>query len=503
MPNPFDVMRGPPKPRGPIGYNPFLDPAREGTLGGAIGGMLGRPTRADAASQAQGIALQSLSQRIQGGMPANRALIEFLSSPEGLDYFVSDPDGLKNLGTFMNSQLPQAAAPGTAMIGPDGNIVTQVPTDDMMDFEHLADVAAVDPPTKAALAEAALLNWVQGQGGTVTSTEKERAFGRLVSQGLIDPQNKDYFLAGLIETKPLQNAAGDTIGYIMFNTQTGESKTFSAKEGAAEAFPGVPVPPGEQGQVPGQTSGAPGAVAPAGAEVPGQDAGNVLYDEGFLGVPQGYEVPADVARGAGIDPWLKKVFGGIYGQFFRGFTGKDEASRRNALSLIKQQAQTLRATGRLAADQTALNSIVDTLDIGTSDIQAAQMLLDFRRGMERAAMVELGLQHRPGTSEAGIKDSEALYNDIIRALAHVPPAPALEALIAKMEKEPRGPAAKSLLGAGEALGTVEEDTLRLLGNEPREFASEKDVMDAFNKGELQYGDDVIVNGQVMTLQKPE
>lgn len=108
-------------------FNAFLDPSKQGTISGMIGGLMGNPTQSEAAGGATGQALQQLSALKDQGLNNQQALLKFFQTPQGHDYFTSaGPDGLKQLV----DGLQATSAPSAVMnnIAPGGMLTATDPS---------------------------------------------------------------------------------------------------------------------------------------------------------------------------------------------------------------------------------------------------------------------------------------------------------------------------------------------------------------------------------------
>lgn len=107
-------------------FNAFLDPSKQGTISGMIGGLMGNPTASEASGGATGQALQQLSALKDQGMSNQQALLKFFQTPQGHDYFTSaGPDGLKQLVDGL--QATTAPAPTMNNIAPGGMLTATTP----------------------------------------------------------------------------------------------------------------------------------------------------------------------------------------------------------------------------------------------------------------------------------------------------------------------------------------------------------------------------------------
>lgn len=106
--------------------NPFANALRpeKGGLPGFIGGMMGVPTTQESQGSATGQALSELSVLRDQGLPPQQALIKFLQTPSGQDYFAhAGPDGMKQLTDGLAATQPPA--PTMHNVAPGGQLYQQ------------------------------------------------------------------------------------------------------------------------------------------------------------------------------------------------------------------------------------------------------------------------------------------------------------------------------------------------------------------------------------------
>jgi hypothetical protein len=87
-------------------FNSLLDPGKEGTLTGFLGQMMGNPTRPQYQGQITGAAMKKLSELRDAGKDPQRALLDFVNTPEGQDLFINDPQGLETAAKFLAQSVP-------------------------------------------------------------------------------------------------------------------------------------------------------------------------------------------------------------------------------------------------------------------------------------------------------------------------------------------------------------------------------------------------------------
>lgn len=287
------------------GYKAILDPNQPGTIMGAIGGLMGAPTRAQAQGSATGRALQELSALKQRGASNQQALMQWFQTPSGQDYFTNaGPDGLKTLADGLTSMTPPAPTvqnvpeggqlysvdasgkptlaasnprsyapsilkPGDQAFDRSGNMIGQntnpVSSEDPADvksfkfFTKLAGLPSVEIKKLAALKADPTPN--------DPNSVKNQAIERLVRNYGLDPQLADAIRADTIKVIPMKNDTGQDTGDVMvydLANPSGGAKVIrqSASSDVAPAPGSTPAAGGRAGVLPpAPSASAPSAVA--------------------------------------------------------------------------------------------------------------------------------------------------------------------------------------------------------------------------------------------------
>lgn len=235
-------------------YRAILDPNQGGTIMGAIGGMMGAPTKSQATGSATGRALQELAQLKQGGASNQEALMKWFQTPSGQDFFTNaGPDGLKTLSEGLTQMTPPAPTmhnvpeggqlyttqpgsgtptlaasnprshaptvmkPGEQMFGRDGAMLGEntnpVTADDPADvksfkfFSKLAGLPSIEIKRLAALKADPTPN--------DPNSVKNQAIQRLQENYGLDPALADAIRADTIKVIPMKNDTGQDTGDVM------------------------------------------------------------------------------------------------------------------------------------------------------------------------------------------------------------------------------------------------------------------------------------------------
>jgi len=107
-------------------FNALLDPGKQGTITGFIGGLMGNPTAGQAAGSATGAALQELSTLRDQGLTPQQSLLKWFQTPRGQEYFTqAGPDGLKQLVDGLVATQPPS--PVMHNLKPGEELYSQMP----------------------------------------------------------------------------------------------------------------------------------------------------------------------------------------------------------------------------------------------------------------------------------------------------------------------------------------------------------------------------------------
>lgn len=296
--NPFSAMMN-------GGYSAALDPSQSGTLMGFVGGMLGSPTKSDAAGSATGRALQELSALRDQGMTPQQSLLKWFQTPSGQDYFSNaGPDGLKQLTAGLQATMAPAPTmnnipPGGMLTATDQNGKTTTAASNPQQFpnqvlgpgdiqvngqgqklgenenvkgDEPADVKSFKFFTQLAKLPPAEIKRLAALKADPSPNDpnsvKAQAIDKMVRDGLItDPQLALALKADTITILPLKNDVGQDTGaitvYDKSNPAAGAQVINPGSRGpaATQGSPQNPLP----GTTPGTGAGA-GTLPPAPVE---------------------------------------------------------------------------------------------------------------------------------------------------------------------------------------------------------------------------------------------
>lgn len=319
--------------------NPFsalLNPDKQGTITGFLGGVLGYPTASQAGGAATGDALKELTALRSQGQSPQQALINFLQTPKGVEYFTqAGPDGLKSLTDGLAATVPPTPTvhnvpvggqlwqtdpntqkttmignnpkvepnvvmkPGESMFTPGGAPIegANVPMQDTEAVRTFQTFAAIAKLPQLEIRRLAALN----ADPTKDPTEKGAALDKLVADYGLDPQTALKLKAGTIQIVPQKDGYGNTTGDVtlidLSNPQSAQSITIKPGQSINSPAPGVkPV------------DGAPqSSVAPAAAPgvTPAQGAGTGVLPPTKIDPTQNKQYfgsKSDMFLGAGLVP---------------------------------------------------------------------------------------------------------------------------------------------------------------------------------------------------------
>lgn len=286
-----------------MGDNPFsalLNPDKQGTITGFLGGALGYPTASQAAGGATGDALKALSDLRAQGQTPQQAIIQFLQTPQGKDYFVqAGPDGLKQLTEGLQATVPPTPAvhtvapggqlfqagpdgkmglvatnpkeqantvlsPGQTMVDSEGKPLASVPeagSPDVVKFKQYAQIAGLPQQEIQRLAAMQI-------DPSKTPTEKATAIQKLVTDYGLDQRTGQAMLAGAIQVIPQKDSYGNTTGDVTIIDTTNPQAVQSIKINpnnsvSVSPVPGLKATPNSTGIGPSGTFEGASAVSPS------------------------------------------------------------------------------------------------------------------------------------------------------------------------------------------------------------------------------------------------
>jgi hypothetical protein len=465
-------------------YSSLFDP-EAGGLTGLIGRAAGMPTREEDYQRQQGAmrgpALQAMTQRLEQGMSPQQAVIDFVRTPEGQEFFMQGEDAMGQIREFMQLAVapPEegvALSPGQKLVGQQsGREMASVPPTEIQVNEALFEIGGLSPEEQALVARGQLAKSTTGD-----FSAEEDAWNRLISTGRASRETADLSLSGALQLVPLYDQAGKQYGQGVWDktqqrmVQVGDTPITAPQ-------------PGEEGFADGITEGA----RP-------EDKAQVNIQELYRGM----EDPADIVEGAGIVPAFGEILGGIAGQVLPGLESAQTKQKRNALAAIRADVQRLRGVqeGRgFSADVGMLDRLGNTLGVSTSMKGATQTLLTLHDYLDQRAGAALSEERNPKTT-AEVRGGAAQEGAVIRQMKkNLPPRANLVAKLAELESaEARGAipqAVEQLPGTvGEAVQGVEQETERVLGD-GKTFATEAEASAAKRAGKLKSGDTITIGGR--------
>lgn len=204
----------------PTPFDSLFDPDKQGTISGFIGQAMGNPSQSQYQGQATGEAQQQIAQMMQSGMSQQQALVKFIGTPQGIQYFTAaGPDGMKQLQEFLTASTPPdpkavGLKPGeTGVISQGGKVLSgdkplSVPTTEQQNFNYFGNLSQVPPARLKELAEAQIDPAAKNNG------VKERSIDKLVADYGLDPQTGEKLKAGLVQVVQAKDQFGASTGDI-------------------------------------------------------------------------------------------------------------------------------------------------------------------------------------------------------------------------------------------------------------------------------------------------
>jgi hypothetical protein len=197
-------------------FSALLNPDKQGTITGFLGGMLGKPTESQYQGSAIGTAAKSISDLQAQGLSPQQAVMKFMQTPEGMDFFTANgSNSMDQLAKLISNTTPPdpkaiGLKPGeTGMISQGGKPLTgvmSVPTSDVQSFNQFMTIAGANPQRIRELAD------LQMDPTAKNTTAKERAIDSMVSTGAIDAATGDKLKAGTYQVIPATDNFGNTTG---------------------------------------------------------------------------------------------------------------------------------------------------------------------------------------------------------------------------------------------------------------------------------------------------
>jgi len=478
------------------GFNALLTPDAPGILG-ILGKLSGNPTREEWLFQKAGMAqqrgMEGLSKRIAEGMPPQQAVVDFVNSPEGMDFFTSVPNPAEEIKRQLGLMVAAPAEP--IKVGPgetvlDGSSMQPVynnPTTETQNFTGMAALSNLPREQIQEIAAARLKDVATGE-----TTQTERATQSMFERGLIDADTMLKLNAGVLTFEPVTDATGKTISHVLMDKSSGQLIQPSA--GATQ----MPVSPGDPSYAPGVRDD--GYDPDENAE-PGEYLKQFTQDGGS---------PADIVDGAGMVGSMGSKVGGLFRNFVPGFenAGLYYAKAQRALTQIKNDARSLKDSGRyIKSDLEILDSLQPStgMDPTEDPVSAADTLISYRIWLEqRVAAASRTYQDSSATGEVRGKALLEL-KDLEKAMMNVPDLNALEAK--KQALSEQGPAGirgikEGVGNIGKAIGKGVEMEQQGTTDPLPSFTSEDDLRKALLDKSVDYGDAIMFNGKKVRIRDP-
>lgn len=483
------------------GYNPMGDPqgplARAGWIGSLIASGIGGPTREEAMLQRNGTAqtqaFQTISRMVESGMPVQRAIVEFMGTPEGQDFFATG-NGMTDLANYVKGITPPApetiitsAGQQAYQVGADGTVkqIINTPTSEVQTFNAMAELGNLSPEEIEAMSRAQMAASLTGD-----VSDTQAAMSRLVASGRITQETADLIVGGVLTTTPILNSAGETIGHGVIDKSQGGIKMLE------NAPVGTTPQPGQQGYVPGVSVG----TRP-------EDAVAQQNGPHF----QGLENPADILDSAGPAGWLIEHLGAFTGIISPELAPIETTRNRKALTNIQTDAQQLAKDGRVLAQELgAITSISNNLGPMTLPEVAAVNLINLHDLYDNREVALTEIANDPNTTNNVRGDAAVDLANLRRAKANLPSRESLTAKLETMKK------AKPLEQLGRAFsegkekvgGVVDEIQQPDAEQQPADRAAtpnatyddEETIRNDWKSGKLTKGMTVIFKGQPHTIE---
>lgn len=491
----------PPAPAAPS-RNPFgsaLMASDAPGIMGFLGRLSGNPTTDEIAmrrlgsEQAQG--LSGLQRRISAGMPVQQAIVDFVGSPEGQQFFGSSQDPIGAIKGYL--QLSQKAPDKFEAVSPGSTIANlttgqmtdqHAPTMQAQEVSDLASLAKLDPQQTQDFAKAMLQ---KNTNDPNNPTQAEDAMRGLVAAGIVTPEFAKKKLAGLIQVIPTLDAAGNKTGVVVADlskmAQTGNTNDVTSVV------------------VGGQNGGASGNL-PAGQSVD-------------VTTGQKTKIPGEIIFGAGTVGNFANTFGKAFGNIDPSMATQQYTGYKVALAKIHSDVQNLLGTNRqMAAQMKVYQEMVDQDGWTSNPIDQAQALQTLQSTItDRLGQINERLTSGDPLMTNTVKEKLSQEREDIIAILHDMPTP--EDLEAAKQKALAGQGTiiqgvqegakhvgqaiesltktgKAVVGAGE--NAASEATGGAIGSSgagtPKVFKTEQEAAQAAKAGTLHDGDAITVGG---------
>lgn len=425
-------------------YNALMDPSQDG-LFGFLGRMSGAPTRDEYNKQVIGNSrakgLQKLQALIDTGASPQKALLQFVQTPEGQDMLIHDFDGLQQATAFLASSQETPTklekwSPGDIIGNPmTGEVVTRIPGQDEIDRMALYELAQLSPEEQQELAEAEARRKATGD-----ATASEQALTRLVQDGQINQTTADKLLGGVLVQIPQRDADGNLIGYSLYDYSTNKTENV-------------------MGNAPTELEQPEKVEGPGGSLQAVIDA--ITPEERAAGASA-----ADIVDGAGPYGALSESLGGFFGNFNPNLAGERWKRYRTALRIIQNDAQNIRGAqtdGRsFALDAGLIQNVTDLTNnsSGMNPLHAANTLIQWHDYLQQSLVEATETRQDPNTSKQVRASAAEAIVAIASAMKSLPSRQELEAKLATLRSEEGGIIGRQLSDTEQAV----EETVDSAGN---------------------------------------
>lgn len=504
QPQPQQATGTPFAPQPNRGNSPFANlftPDSPSPIFATIGTALGNPSRAEVNARqlgaAQGGVLSTLSQSMTQGRTPQQALLDLMSTEEGIDYFTKGGD-VKTLVDYMASTTPPPAganvlSPGEQLLTDAGDVIGAVPTTEAQNFDALTEAALLSPEEKAEIARSQLY-----ANATGDMTQVEAATARMVQNGAMSPEFRDLILSGVVGYKV--NPVTDAL--MPFDLRQMDPNM----QGAPFALPidgaqptGAQQPSGDYSPMTAEEI-EPSALQPETGEVDWSsiDPSDITTDN------------AAIINGAGVLRTVQGRIGQIAGLADPSLAAPVVNAMRNAMQTIKTKAgdSGLRAGNRLAADLKNFDKLTDYEGVEPANYGAN--LIQLHAMIDRELRIAERIAANPSSSSKLRQDVEANIYSLVNLKAALPPVDDLRKEVARIRSS-EGQINEILpLKAQQAIEGLESELQLPNGNSKSQpnkkqenelptFASEEAVWKAVSEGKVKNGDRVIVNGRELPV----
>jgi len=481
-------------PRAAGGRNPFSSVFASDApgLAGFLGKLSGAPTGDEmvmqrlGGQQAQGLA--GLQRRIDSGMAPQAAVTDFISSPEGQEFFGSSQDPIGAIKGYLQlSQKPAdkftMASPGQTVFNEStGELGQTLPTTKSLELSDMAAAADYTPAQTRDVARALL-----AKEAAPDSSEAERGTQRMLDLKLISPEMKAKIDSGTISIKasPPDPLTGQPTGYIMIDT----SKFLQSMD-----------PKDIVTVVLGANNG--GAMGDGGEDI------------SQLDLPP---VPGDIIFGAGLGGTAGAAAGGVGGMISSKLSAPELNRSRSALKNIFATASGIMGSNnRLAAGMKFFTDSVDKTGLTSNPGEQAQALMQLRSYVDQEMAVNGATLHDPTSGKEVKNEAQKNLLDLRRLAAIMPTMEDLQVSYDAYEKEGKGTLPDLIQQGAKKVGDAVEGISKTIdaakgaasatekavegqgasegGNVPKAFKTEQEAAAAAQAGTLKAGDRVTIGG---------